>query len=75
MSDLHSVEEARDAVLAAVPPRTVTEHRAIVDVLGLVLAEPVVSLTALPPWDNSAMDGYAIRAADVAGATETAPAT
>ena len=74
MSELHSVEEARDAVLAAIPPRTITEHRSIVDVLGLVLAEPVVSLTALPPWDNSAMDGYAIRADDVRAATEAGPA-
>ena len=74
MTDLHSVEEARNAVLAAIPPRTVTEHRSIVDVLGLVLAEPIVSLTALPPWDNSAMDGYAIRAADVRGASEDEPA-
>ena len=32
-----------------------------------------MSLTALPPWDNSAMDGYAIRAADVATATDDAP--
>jgi molybdopterin molybdotransferase len=32
-----------------------------------------MSLTALPPWDNSAMDGYAIRAADVASASETSP--
>jgi molybdopterin molybdotransferase len=74
VSDLHTVEEARAAVLAAIPPRTVTEHRAVVDALGLVLAEPIVSLTGLPPWDNSAMDGYAIRAADVRGATEDEPA-
>jgi molybdopterin molybdotransferase len=33
----------------------------------------VISLTALPPWDNSAMDGYAIRAADVAAASESSP--
>ncbi len=75
MSELHSVEEARDAVLAAIPPRTAMEQRATADALGLVLAEPVVSRTALPPWDNSAMDGYAIRAADVAGVTDDAPVT
>lgn len=74
MSELHSVEAARDAVLAAIPPRTAIETRAISDALGLVLAEPVVSRTALPPWDNSAMDGYAIRAADVVDATDDAPA-
>jgi molybdopterin molybdotransferase len=74
MSDLHSVEEARDAVLAAVPPRTRTERREVTESVGLVLAEPIVGRTALPPWDNSAMDGYAIRAGDVAGATEESPA-
>jgi molybdopterin molybdotransferase len=34
------------------------------------VAEPVVATTALPPWDNSAMDGYAIRAADVVRAAD-----
>src|SRR5438045_6389545 len=33
--------------------------------LGRVLCAPVVSTRTLPPWDNSAMDGYAVRAADV----------
>ena len=41
--------------------------------LGRVLATPVTAAVSLPPWDNSAMDGYAIRAADVAAATEDAP--
>ena len=41
--------------------------------LGRVLAAPVAAAVSLPPWDNSAMDGFAIRAADVAEATEDAP--
>lgn len=41
---------------------------------GLVLAEDVAATVALPPFDNSAMDGYAVRSADVAGASEQAPA-
>ena len=41
--------------------------------LGRVLAAPVTAAVSLPPWDNSAMDGFAIRAADVACATEDAP--
>jgi molybdopterin molybdotransferase len=41
--------------------------------LGLVLAEPVIARHTLPPWDNSAMDGFAVRAADVAGASPEAP--
>lgn len=75
MSDLHSVEEARDAVLAAIPPRAAIERRATSDALGFVLAEPLLSLTTLPPWDNSAMDGYAIRSSDVGDATEGRPVT
>ena len=70
---LMSVEEARAAVLAAVPGPTETEIAYLSEALGRVLAEPVSSTTALPPWDNSAMDGYAVRAADTARATEDAP--
>ena len=40
---------------------------------GRVLAEPVISPLDLPPWDNSGMDGYAVHAADVRGATQQAP--
>ncbi|PPF44910.1 molybdopterin molybdenumtransferase MoeA [Pseudoclavibacter sp. AY1F1] len=40
---------------------------------GRVIAETVVSRYALPPWTNSAMDGYAVRSEDVASASETAP--
>jgi molybdopterin molybdotransferase len=40
---------------------------------GGVLAEDVLADTPLPPFDNSAMDGYAVRAADLAGATAEAP--
>ncbi|GHC77604.1 molybdopterin molybdenumtransferase MoeA [Nocardiopsis terrae] len=41
---------------------------------GTVLAEPVTSPVSLPGFDNSAMDGYAVHAADLAGATAEAPA-
>jgi molybdopterin molybdotransferase len=37
------------------------------DALGRVLAEPVVSRIDVPSWDNSAMDGYAVRSADLTG--------
>ena len=70
---LLSVEEAREAVLAAIPGPTETEVAWLSEARGRVLAEDVMSLTALPPWDNSAMDGYAVRASDVSGATEDAP--
>ena len=45
------------------------------DALGGILAESVRSPLAIPPWTNSAMDGYAARADDVRGATPAAPKT
>ena len=72
--ELRSVEDARAAILAEIAeplaPGTVPVDAA----LGRVLAEDVVARVTLPPWDNSAMDGYAIKAADVASATEADPA-
>jgi molybdopterin molybdotransferase len=50
-----------------------TESVSLSDALGRVLAEDVRSPLALPPWDNSSMDGYAVRAADVRGASAAAP--
>ena len=57
----------------ALPGPTDVEQVFLSEARGRILAEDVMSLTALPPWDNSAMDGYAIRARDVAGASETSP--
>jgi molybdopterin molybdotransferase len=45
----------------------------VTDALGLVLVEPVIATEPVPPFANSAMDGYALRAVDTAGATEDAP--
>ena len=70
---LLSVEEARDAVFAAIVGPTPAEVAWLMEAHGRVVAEPVTSPIALPPWDNSAMDGYAIRAGDVASATEEGP--
>jgi molybdopterin molybdotransferase len=70
---LLTVEEARAAVLAAIAGPTEPEIAYLSEARGRILAEDVMSLTALPPWDNSAMDGYAIRAADVATASDAAP--
>ena len=71
--DLLSVEAAQATVLAGVEPPPEFELLAPELALGRVLAEPVAAATSLPPWDNSAMDGYAIRHADVAAATEDRP--
>jgi molybdopterin molybdotransferase len=43
------------------------------DALDSVLAEDIVSRLDIPPWTNSAMDGYAVRGADVRGASEARP--
>jgi len=72
-SALLSVEAARELVLGAITEPVSTETMAVDDALGRVLAAPVGAATDLPPWDNSAMDGYALRAADTAGATGAAP--
>ena len=64
---LTEIEEARRLVLDRVVPLE-AEPVALKDALGRVLAEPVTSADAVPGFDNSAMDGYAVRAADTAGA-------
>jgi molybdopterin molybdotransferase len=73
---------------ASSAPVTVEEHRArvaelvgvlpavelpLADCLGLVLAKDITAPISLPPFDNSAMDGYAVRAADVAAASADEP--
>jgi molybdopterin molybdotransferase len=45
----------------------------LAEAAGHVLAADVPAARALPPFDNSAMDGYAVRAADIAGATTATP--
>jgi molybdopterin molybdotransferase len=60
-----SVTEAQQMILATVS-RLEPETAQLLDALGRVLAEDVYADSALPPFDNSAMDGYAIRAEDVA---------
>ena len=66
------LDEARAHVLDRVKPlarvRLATAHA-----YGCVLAEPVVAVEAVPPFANSAMDGYAVRAADTIGAPVELP--
>jgi molybdopterin molybdotransferase len=70
---LLAVDEARARVLQAVYP---SEPRDVLvaDARGLVLAADVIASHALPRFDNSAMDGFAVRAEDTAGASEANPA-
>lgn len=62
-----TVEEARRRVLEAVEPLGGEKIR-ISDALGRVAFEDVTAPHALPRFDNSAMDGFAVRAADTVGA-------
>jgi len=73
-SDLLSLEQARARMLEDVLPLR-AESMPLAEAQGRVLAEDATALLTLPPWDNSAMDGYAVRAADVAGATAEQPVT
>ncbi len=68
------VAEASARILAGIEPLA-SERVALLDALGRVLASPVTSPVTIPAWDNSGMDGYAVRAADVEGASETRPVT
>jgi molybdopterin molybdotransferase len=58
-----SVEEARERILAALQP-TPGEIVALANAWGRVTAAPVIARLTQPPSDVSAMDGYALRAAD-----------
>src|SRR5262249_58604812 len=58
-----TVEEALEAILSRVTVLG-TERVDVVGSLGRVLAEAIVSRREIPPWANSSMDGYAVRAED-----------
>ncbi|MBI5566392.1 MAG: molybdopterin molybdotransferase MoeA [Chloroflexi bacterium] len=66
--DMLSVAEAQRAILATIQPLE-TESVELLNALGRVLAADVRSDVDLPPFDNSSMDGYALQARDVIGAT------
>ncbi|MCR6688470.1 gephyrin-like molybdotransferase Glp [Cellulomonas sp.] len=69
---MRGLDEHRAAARALGAPLPAVEVD-LLDAPGLVLAADVVTEAALPRWDNSAMDGYAVRAADVAAARPDAP--
>ncbi|MGL4745705.1 MAG: molybdopterin molybdotransferase MoeA [Dermatophilaceae bacterium] len=72
-SGLRSVADHRRAVLGLVVPVGGVEAVPVGAALGRVLAADVVAAVDLPGVDNSAMDGYAVRAADLAGASDERP--
>ena len=67
-----TVEEARDRVLAAVTPLPV-EEVLVGEARGLVLSETLFAPHPLPRWDNSAMDGYALRGEEGTAASPESP--
>ena len=64
---MRSVAQHQGVVAGLITPRPAA-HAALMDALGLALAAEIPAPLPLPVFDNSAMDGYAVRAADVAGA-------
>ncbi|WP_431876374.1 molybdopterin molybdotransferase MoeA [Amycolatopsis sacchari] len=67
-----SVDEYRAEIVSLLGTAP-TVSLPLAECAGLVLAEDVLAGVSLPPFDNSAMDGYAVRAADVAGASAEHP--
>jgi molybdopterin molybdotransferase len=71
---MHSVAEAVARITEGIAPLAV-ESVGLGQALGRVLASDIRSPITLPHWDNSAMDGYAVHGADIAGASAASPIT
>lgn len=69
-----SLEEAREKILQGLEPLG-SERIDLPSAFERIAAEPISAPVNLPPFDNSAMDGYAVRAAEVAHATATSTVT
>ena len=67
-----SVEEARENILNMMFVLN-TEYLPISDCLGHVLSEDISSIIHVPPWNNSAMDGFAVMASDTENASINTP--
>jgi molybdopterin molybdotransferase len=67
-----TVREAAELIVAAMAALD-AEQVPLRDAAGRVLAEETLAPLDLPPWDNASMDGYAVRASDVAGASYASP--
>jgi molybdopterin molybdotransferase len=65
------VEQAKAKILATVQPLSDYRMVSVYEALGLILAEDQIAKTSVPPADNSAMDGYAIRYQDLSDGTTT----
>ena len=67
-----TVPQASERILSDIRPLAI-ERVPLLDALGRVLATRIVSPITLPPWTNSAMDGYAVRGVDIDAATQETP--
>jgi molybdenum cofactor synthesis domain-containing protein len=72
MPSMIHLTEAQEFVLAGCPPVPVAELD-LGDALGAALASDIVAGEAVPPFANTAMDGYAVRADDTCGASDANP--
>lgn len=70
-----SLEEAIEKLLKAVTPISAVEHFSVGDAIGRFLANDVVASNPVPLFDNSAMDGWAVRSGDVLSAAADRPVT
>jgi len=71
-TELRSVDVHAKLVATLLSP-TRTEQRPLADCLGLALGADLTAPVSLPPFDNSAMDGYTVRSVDLAGASRERP--
>lgn len=71
-ADWLGVAEARDIILREIAPLERVSCP-LGEALGRALAREVRAPLDLPPWDNSAMDGFAVRGVDIAGASRNSP--
>jgi len=71
---LLSVDEARTRIISRFQP-VATESVNLVETANRILATDIKAVDDLPPFDNSSMDGFAIRAADTSNATSDSPLT
>src|SRR5919198_1279113 len=69
---MRSVDEVRASILERIRPLAPIELH-LQETFGCVLAADVVAEADIPPFSSSGMDGFAVRASDVAGASEDSP--
>ena len=67
-----TVDEALDKILSRIEPLGF-EKVSILEALGRVIAEDIYANRDIPPFDNSGMDGYAVRSEDIQNASSNQP--